>query len=67
MAIVIITRMTKTKISRKSQGHCIGLADGKVVVVSKNLNEVMNKLIKDYSDKDISITSVPRGDKVFIL
>jgi dihydroxyacetone kinase-like predicted kinase len=49
------------------EGICVGIADGKVVVEDKDINIVMDTLIQDYSDKKTSITSIPKGDKVFIL
>ena len=62
------TKNLKTHSSNKKEGGvCLGLADGKVVVKSKSINEVMNTLIQNYPDSKISITSVPRGDKIFIL
>ncbi|MBU0615708.1 MAG: hypothetical protein KJ601_06450 [Nanoarchaeota archaeon] len=49
------------------EGICIGIADGKVVVENKDLNIVMDTLIRDYPDKKTSISSIPKGDNVFIL
>ncbi len=58
--------MTRKKFSSK-EGICIGLADGKIVVESKSINKVMNTLIEDYSDKEITISSIPKGNKIFVL
>ena len=51
----------------KYEGKCIGLADGKVVVVSKDPIKVMDKLMKDYSGKEILVTSIPKRDTNFVL
>ncbi len=60
--------MTAKKFSLKElEGNCIGLVDGKVVIKSKSIKKVMNALIKDYPNREIAITSMPKGDKVFIL
>ena len=51
----------------KYEGKCIGLADGKVVFSDKDPIKVMNKLMKNYSDKPIMVTSIPKKDVNFIL
>lgn len=51
----------------KYEGKCIGLADGKVVVVSKDPIVVMDKLMKQYSDKEILVTSIPKRNTNFVL
>ena len=54
-------------VKKAKDGICVGLADGKVVVESKSITKVMNTLLKDYTDKEITLSSVPKGNKVFIL
>ena len=51
----------------KYEGKCIGLADGKVVIVNKDPIKVMDKLMKNYSDKEILVTSIPKRDTNFVL
>ena len=51
----------------KYEGKCIGLADGKVVVVNKDPVFVMDKLMKDYSGKEILATSIPKRGVNFVL
>ena len=51
----------------KYEGKCIGLADGKVVAVNKNPIVVMDKLMKQYSDKEILVTSIPKRSTNFVL
>ena len=59
--------MAKSQITKKDEGKCIGLVNGKVVIRSSSINKVMKELNKKYSDKEVSITSIPKGNKVFIL
>ena len=58
-----LVKMNKDKYG----GKCIGLADGKVVVVNKNPIVVMDKLMKQYSDKEILVTSIPKRSTNFVL
>lgn len=51
----------------KYEGKCIGLADGKVVFSDKNPIKVMDKLMKNYSDKEIMVTSIPKKNVNFVL
>ena len=51
----------------KYEGKCIGIADGKVVIASRSVNKVMKTLIKDYSDCDVTLTSIPKRNKILIL
>ena len=48
------------------EGKCLGLANGKIVIVSKDIKEVMNTLNEKYADEQISIFSVPKRDTVFV-
>ena len=59
----------KLRTMRKSkyEGKVIGLADGEVVVFGKNLTKVTDKLVKNYSDKEIMVTSIPKKDVNFVL
>jgi len=49
------------------EGKCLGKADGKVVIVSNSVEEVMATLKKKYSTCVISISSIPKSNKIFIL
>lgn len=49
------------------EGKCLGLADGKIVVEDERVERVMEVLQRDYSDKRISILTVPKADKILIL
>lgn len=49
------------------EGKVIGLADGEIVASDKDLTKVMNILKRDYSDKNIMITSIPKKDVNFVL
>lgn len=61
-------KMSKKKTtSKKLEGNCVGLADGKVVIKSKSIKRVMDTLINKYPDSEVSIASVPKGNKIFIL
>ena len=51
----------------KYEGKCIGLADGKIVFSDKDPIKVMDKLMKDYSNKEIMVTSVPKKNINFVL
>ena len=51
----------------KYEGKCIGMADGRVVFSDKNPIKVMDKLMKNYSDKSIMVTSIPKKNTNFVL
>ena len=51
----------------KYEGKCIGLADGKIVFSDKDPIKVMDKLMKDYSNKEIMVTSIPKKNINFVL
>ena len=51
----------------KYEGKCIGMANGKVVIVGIDPIKVMDDLIKNYAGKSILVTSVPRRDVNFVL
>ena len=57
----------RTMSKKKYEGKIIGLADGKVVVSGKNLTKVMEELTKNFSDKNIMVTSIPKKDVNFVL
>ena len=59
-------KLTKMKKDRY-EGKCIGLADGKVVVVNKDPISVMDKLMKNFSDKEILVASIPKRNTNFVL
>lgn len=51
----------------KYEGKCIGLADGKIVFSDKDTIKVMDKLMKEYFDKEIMVTSIPKKNANFVL
>ena len=57
----------RTMNKNKYEGKCIGLADGKVVFSDKNPVKVMDKLMKEYSNKEIMVTSMPKKNTNFVL
>ena len=57
----------RTMDKKKYEGKCIGLANGKVVVTGKDPVIVMDELVKNFSDKEIMVTSIPRKDVNFVL
>jgi len=57
----------KTMNKKKYEGKCIGLADGKVVITGKNPVTVMDELVKNFSDKEIMVTSIPKKNVNFVL
>lgn len=49
------------------EGKCVGLADGKVVVESKSIKEVMLRLGKDFRDKKTDVITFPKKNKILVL
>ncbi len=52
---------------KQEKGVCVGFADGKEVIRSRSINRVIKILIDKYPHSEVTLASIPSGDKVFIL
>lgn len=50
----------------KYEGKVIGLVKGKIVISSISARKVMNYLITNYPDEEISLSYIPKINKIFI-
>jgi len=59
--------MTTIKLDKKYEGMCVALVDRKVVLYDKDISKLTSAALKKYPADKLTITSVPKSDKILIL
>ena len=66
-AIVLMIMATRIRIDRRYEGKCVAIVSGRIVLSHKNIHELTKTALRQYSPAELTITSVPKGNKILVL
>ena len=58
--------VTRIRIDKKYEGKCVAIVDRKIVLYNKNIHKLTEEALSKYSPEELTITSVPKGNKILV-
>lgn len=59
--------MKRIRIDKQYEGKCVAIVADKIVLSDKNIHKLTELALKQYSPEELTITSVPKGNKILVL